>query len=96
MWQGWWPAEDTPTNNNNNNEEKDAPNGCPDDAATTGSAQLRFNFARRAALQTTLNYAQELGHSCKARLGKATAARQGWQAMAARQGWQAMAARQGL
>lgn len=42
VWQGWWPDESSPE----------------DVAATTGSATLRFNHARRAALETTLTYCQ--------------------------------------
>lgn len=40
VWQGWWPDESVEGQDSN----------------TTGSAVLRFNFARRAALETTLNY----------------------------------------
>lgn len=43
VWQGWWPDESSPEG---------------DVAATTGSATLRFNHARRAALETTLTYCQ--------------------------------------
>ena len=43
VWQGWWPSDD-----------EDA----EDSSATTGSALLRFTFARRAALQTALDYCQ--------------------------------------
>ena len=48
LWQGWWPAKVE-------GEEDDGSS----EAATTGSALLRFNFARRAALQTALDY-----HNC--------------------------------
>lgn len=40
VWQGWWPDETSEG----------------EDFSATGSAVLRFNFARRAALQTALNY----------------------------------------
>lgn len=40
VWQGWWPAESSEG----------------EDFSATGSAVLRFNFARRAALETALNY----------------------------------------
>lgn len=42
VWQGWWPDESSDG----------------DEFSATGSAVLRFNFARRAALQTALNYCQ--------------------------------------
>ncbi|XP_050688505.1 supervillin-like isoform X3 [Eriocheir sinensis] len=42
VWQGWWPDESSEG----------------DEFSATGSAVLRFNFARRAALQTALNYCQ--------------------------------------
>ncbi|XP_042234899.1 serine/arginine repetitive matrix protein 2-like isoform X3 [Homarus americanus] len=40
VWQGWWPDETSEG----------------EDFSATGSAVLRFNFARRAGLQTALNY----------------------------------------
>ncbi|XP_066940406.1 supervillin isoform X3 [Macrobrachium rosenbergii] len=40
VWQGWWPAESSEG----------------EDFSATGSAVLRFNFARRAALETVLEY----------------------------------------
>ena len=40
VWQGWWPEESSEG----------------EDFSATGSAVLRFNFARRAALETALNY----------------------------------------
>ncbi|KAG0713102.1 Supervillin [Chionoecetes opilio] len=42
VWQGWWPDESSDG----------------DEFSATGSAVLRFNFARRAALETALNYCQ--------------------------------------
>ncbi|KAK7012572.1 hypothetical protein SK128_009367 [Halocaridina rubra] len=42
VWQGWWPT--------------DSSEG--DEFSATGSAVLRFNFARRAALETALNYSK--------------------------------------
>ncbi|KAF2366738.1 Gelsolin-like domain [Trinorchestia longiramus] len=53
-------------NRNNNNNNISNVNGYNDStAATTGSAVLRFNFARKAALQTALNLAETLGSRCK-------------------------------
>nr|XP_045623518.1 serine-rich adhesin for platelets-like isoform X7 [Procambarus clarkii] len=40
VWQGWWPDETSEG----------------EDFSATGSAVLRFNFARRAALETALSY----------------------------------------
>ncbi|XP_047735537.1 supervillin isoform X2 [Hyalella azteca] len=80
LWQGWWPAEgqdvvngDSHNTDNNKNvtnaddeSELDTRNNNTNGFSnTTGSAALRFNFARKAALQTALNYAQSLGDACK-------------------------------
>jgi len=48
LWQGWWPHDA------NNNTDADA-------AAATGSAELRFKFARKAALETAAALAQAKG-----------------------------------
>jgi hypothetical protein len=80
LWQGWWPAEgqdivngDSHNTDNNKNvtnaddeSELDTRNNNTNGFSnTTGSAALRFNFGRKAALQTALNYAQSLGDACK-------------------------------
>jgi len=44
LWQGWWPPVHHST---------------LEDQATTGSALLRFNFKRKAALKTAIDYASE-------------------------------------
>ena len=72
LWQGWWPTkQDEDADNTDEGRLKGGDQDVEEDedaaeaASTTGSALLRFNFARKAALETTLNYARQLGPACK-------------------------------
>ena len=43
MWQGWWPLSDEDSESR---------------ASTTGSAQTRWNYDRRLAMETIHDYAE--------------------------------------